>query len=99
MLIKLCDAINKPVSSAREKSLQFVLTRSPAACFLLWGVCRILILDRGWKQQAFLLCIYDRGKCLQRERIDLVWEKTWPGGTDLPGLSLEKSAFLGCEHP
>jgi len=98
VLIKLCDAINKPVSSVREKSLQFVLTRSPAACFLLWSVCRILILDKVWNRQAFLLCACDRGKCLQRERIDLVWEKTWPGGTALPGLSSEKSAFLGYEH-
>lgn len=41
MLIKHCDAINKPVSSTREKSLrfeqEFVLNRSPRAGFLVSG--------------------------------------------------------------
>lgn len=41
VLIKHCDAINRPVRSAREKSFQFeqefVLNRSPRVCFLPLG--------------------------------------------------------------
>lgn len=41
MLIKYCDAINKPVSSTGEKSLwfeqEFVLNRSPRVGFLVSG--------------------------------------------------------------
>lgn len=100
VLIKCCDAMNKPVSSAREKSLwfeqDFILNRSPRVCFLPLGCMLTPDFEEELENVGFpvALNLMEESAC-RGKRIDLPGREL---GEDLllrfsTGTHLPKSPF------